>query len=236
MNNLCTLLNSISQMSSIDAQQMDDICDLIATVVKDDLGSDSKFLITNWVGVNDGYNDFSFALRPAWLVGTPDGKEVKMCISIDTCDQSWYVHLVMDCDNGECEEWGEKEFNRSELEDYSMPVKTMLEVIHKQYEKKLHEENAKSVDADLAKAAQVAEQLQNHVDAIKALCRENKINICVDFSVDGTNCLYLVPDSMDFINDADDDDVEAIKLEKIPYLDLGARAFDSNIDMFGKIK
>lgn len=136
MNNLCTLLDSISK-NPITDQQLDDIGNLIATVVRDDLGRDSKSLITNWADSNDDYIDFYFTLRPDWLDSTPDDKQVKMCISIDTCDQSWYAHLVMDCGAGELEEWGEKEFNRFDLEEYSMPVKSMLVEIHRQYAQKL---------------------------------------------------------------------------------------------------
>lgn len=233
MNNLCTLLNNLAK-NTINTQQLDDLCNLVTTVVKDDLGSDSKSLIASWPQNNYGEClDFFFALRPDWLVGTPDNKQVKMCISIDTCEQSWCAHLVMDCENGECEEWGEKEFTSAELEEYAMPVKRMIFKIYKQYEKKLHEENAKS-DVDLDKAAQVAKQLQKHVDAITTLCMKSKIHIYADCSIDGTNCLYLVPDSMRYIDD--DDDGEAVDLEKIPYLDLGARCFDSNCDKFAKIK
>ena len=136
MSNLCTLLDSISK-NPITDQQLDDIGNLIATVVRDDLGTDSNSLITNWADNDGDYINFYFALRPDWLVGTPDDKQVKMCISIDTCDQSWYAHLVMDCEAGELEEWGEKEFNRAELEEYSMPVKSMLAEIHRQYAQKL---------------------------------------------------------------------------------------------------
>lgn len=142
MNNLCTLLNNLSKSNIIAEQNLDDIGNLIATVVRDDLGRDSKSLITNWADSNSDYIDFYFALRPDWLVGTPDDKEVKMCISIDTCDQSWYAHLVMDCEDGEIEDWGEKEFKSAELEEYSMPVKSMLAEIHRQYAQKLHEENS----------------------------------------------------------------------------------------------
>ena len=125
MNNLCTLLDSISK-NPITDQQLDDIGNLIATVVRDDLGTDSKSLITNWADNDGDYIDFYFALRPDWLVGTPDDKQVKMCISIDKCDQSWYAHLVMDCKDGEIEACGEKEFRSAELEEYSMAVKSML--------------------------------------------------------------------------------------------------------------
>ena len=232
MNNLCTLLDSISK-NPITDQQLDDIGNLIATVVRDDLGRDSKSLITNWAENNDDYIDFYFTLRPDWLDSTPDDKQVKMCISIDTCDQSWYARLVMDCEDGEIEAWGEKEFNRAELEEYSMPVKSMLEVIHGQYDKRLHEENAKS-DADLAKAAQVAKKLQTHVDAIKKLCKENNLKIYSDHSLDGTSCLYLVPDNMHCLTD--DDNGEVIDLEKIPYLDFDVMGFDPNYDFFHRVK
>lgn len=229
MNNLCTLLNNLTKNNIIKAQKLDDLSNLIATVVRDDLGSDSKSLITNWVDDNGDYIDFSFALRPDWLVGTPDDKQVKMRISIDTSDQSWYAYLVMDCEDGEIEDWGEKEFKSAELEEYSMPVKSMLEVIHGQYDKKLQAENAKS-DADLDRATQVAKKLQKHVDAIKKLCKENNLKIYSDHSLDGTSCLYLVPDNMHCLTD--DNSGEVIDLEKIPYLDFDAMGFDPNYDFF----
>lgn len=229
MNNLCTLLNNLTKNNIIKAQKLEDLSNLIATVVRDDLGSDSKSLITNWVDDNGDYIDFSFALRPDWLVGTPDDKQVKMRISIDTCDQSWYAYLIMDCEDGEIEDWGEKEFKSAELEEYSMPVKSMLEVIHGQYDKKLQEENAKS-DADLDRATQVAKKLQKHVDAIKKLCKENNLKIYSDHSLDGTSCLYLVPDNMHCLTE--DNSGEVIDLEKIPYLDFDAMGFDPNYDFF----
>lgn len=229
MNNLCTLLNNLTKNNIIKAQKLDDLSNLIATVVRDDLGSDAKSLITNWVDDNGEYIDFSFALRPDWLVGTPDDKQVKMRISIDTSDQSWYAHMVMDCEDGEIEDWGEKEFTRAELEEYSMPVKSMIEVIHGQYDKKLQEENAKS-DADLDRATQVAKQLKKHVDAIKKLCKENNLKIYSDHSLDGTSCLYLVPENMHCLTD--DESGEVIDLDKIPYLDFDAMGFDPNYDFF----
>lgn len=229
MNNLCTLLNNLTKNNIIKAQKLEDLSNLIATVVRDDLGSDSKSLITNWVDDNGDYIDFSFALRPDWLVGTPDDKQVKMRISIDTCDQSWYAYLIMDCEDGEIEDWGEKEFKSAELEEYSMPVKSMLEVIHGQYDKKLQEENAKS-DADLDRATQVAKKLQKHVNAIKKLCKENNLKIYSDHSLDGTSCLYLVPDNMHCLTE--DNSGEVIDLEKIPYLDFDAMGFDPNYDFF----
>ena len=232
MNNLCTLLDNLSKSNIIAAQKLDDLGNLIATVVRDDLGRDTKSLITNWVQNNDDYLDFFFALRPDWLVGTPDDKQVKMRLTIDTCNQSWYAYLVMDCEDGEIEAWGEKEFSRAELEEYSMPVKSMLEVIHGQYDKKLHEENAKS-NADLDKATQVAKQLVQQVEKINKICKENGMTLYVDRNLDGTNCIYVVPDCIgtdDFIDEKDE-----ITTDNIPYIDLNARGFDSNYDHFTRI-
>lgn len=233
MNNLCTLLNNLTKNNIIKAQKLDDLSNLIATVVRDDLGRDSKSLITNWVDNNGDYIDFSFALRPDWLVGTPDDKQVKMRISIDTHDQSWYAYMVMDCVDGEIEAWGEKEFKSAELEEYSMPVKSMLEVIHGQYDKKLHEENAKGM-VWLEKAAQVAKKLAPQVAKINKICKENGMKLYVDRNLDGTNCIFVVPDCIgteDFIDEKDE-----ITTDNIPYIDLNMRGFDSNYDHFMKIK
>jgi hypothetical protein len=249
MNNLCTLLNSLTaniiseevrggrctlfSKNGIAPQKLEDLSNLIDTVVREDLGTDSKSLITNWAENNDEYLDFSFALRPDWLVGTPDDKQVKMRISIDLGEGSWYAHMIMDCEDGEIEEWGEKEFKSAELEEYSMPVKSMLEVIHEQYDKKLHEENAKS-DADLAKAAQVAKKLAPQVAKINKICKENGMKLYVDCNLDGTNCIFVVPDCIgteDFIDEKDE-----ITTDNIPYIDLNMRGFDSNYDHFMKIK
>jgi hypothetical protein len=232
MNTLCTLLDSLSK-NPIANQQLDDIGNLIATVVRADLGRDSESLIANWAENNDDYIDFSFALRPEWLVGTPDDKQVKMRISIDTCDQSWYAYLVMDCKDGEIESWGEKEFNRSELEEYSMPVKSMLEVIHGQYDKKLHEENTKT-ETLLVNARKTTTLLDPHVEAIKTICKENRVNLFADSSLGGTGRLYVVPDCIEATDKVDEN--SEITLDRFPYINLDTVKFDQNYDFFTKIK
>ena len=248
MNTLCTLLNNLTtnvvaiensgerctlfSKNNIAPQKLEDLGNLIATVVRDDLGRDSKSLISNWVQNNGEYIDFFFALRPDWLVGTPDDKQVKMRISIDLCDRSWYTHLVMDCKDGEIEAWGEKEFKIAELEEYSMPVKSMLEVIHGQYEEKLHEENAKD-DTLLGTAANVAKLLEPHVEAIKKICKDNGMTLFADCSLDGTTCMYVVPDCID-ASDCVPEGKE-ITTDRIPYIDLNAVKFDPSYDHFTNI-
>ena len=233
MNNFCTFFRNLSKSDKIAKKDLKDISNLAKAVVKDDLGDYAKFLVCNWHEDNDPWIDFNFALRPDWVVGTPDDKQIKMRVSIDQSDNSWYVYRIVDCQDGECEEWGEKEFKPEELESCTECVRYMLGEINKQYERKLQEENAKS-DADLDKATQVAKQLQKHVDAIKKLCKENKLNIYSDHSIDGTSCLYLVPDGMRCLDD--DDSGEVIDLEKIPYLDFDAMGFDPNYDFFHRVK
>lgn len=235
MNNLCTLLDNLSR-NDITAQPLDNLSSLIASVVRDDLGGASKSLITNWVHDNGAYIDFFFALRPDWLVGTPDDKQVKMRISIDKSDKSWYAYLVMDCEDGEIESWGEREFNRDELGGCCRPVKYMLDAIRGQYEKKLCEENAKA-STRLISAATVAKRLGPHVDAIKKICKETGVKLFSDCSLDGTSCLYVVPDCMDTVTDCmgtvgtDFGDNE-ISLGRFPFIDLGAEKFDPNYDRF----
>lgn len=228
MNNLCTLMDNLSR-NDITAQPLDNLSSLIASVVRDDLGGASESLITNWVHDNGGYIDFFFALRPDWLVGTHDDKQVKMRISIDKSDKSWYAYLVMDCEDGEIESWGEREFNRDELGGCCRPVTYMLDVVHGQYEKKLWEENAKA-STRLISAATVAERLSPHVDAIKKICKENGVKL---FS-DGTSCLYVVPDCMDTVGTVSDDD--EISLGRFPFIDLGVKKFDPNYDRFVAVR
>ena len=227
MNSLCTLLNKISK-STIIAQQLDDIGNLIAIVIRDDLGRDSKSLITNWSENNGEYLDFSFALRPDWLVGTPDDKQVTMRISIDTSDQSWYAYLVMDCEDGECESYGEKEFTRAELEEYSMPVKSMLEVIHGQYINKLRED-ANQKDKDLKVAEKVAKRIKTHLDAINKICKENNIQIYTDGALDSCHSHFLVPDSIEPVEEVRDDE---IPLDQFPSFDFDGKWFDSSYEAF----
>lgn len=229
MNNFCTFFRNLSTSGRIAKKDLKDISNLAKAVVKDDLGDYAKFLVCHWHEDNDPWIDFNFALRPDWVVGTPDDKQIKMCVTIDLSDNSWYVDMIVDCQDGECEDWGEKEFMPEELESCTECVRHMLIEIHKQYEQKLQEENAKS-DADLDRATQVAKQLQQHVDAIKKICKENNINIYADNSFDGESLLYLVPGSMHCLTD--DENGEVIDLEKIPYLDFDAIGFDPNCDFF----
>lgn len=227
MSNFTTFFNNMAK-ADLGSQDLDAICNLAQVVVKDDLGRDSKALITAWAERNDIYYDFTFALRPDWLVGTPDDKQVKMRVTVD--EGTWYVLMVMDCEDGECESWGEKSFKSEELEDKSMPVKFMLGEIHKQYNARLEQENART-DGDIRVAVAAKIKMSEHVEAIKRIAKEAGVKLHVDHSLDGTNCIYLVPDTLTMV-ESDQDEVE---LDTIPYIDLEASGFDPNYDHFTRI-
>jgi hypothetical protein len=232
MNNLCTLLNAISK-NDLMAQDLDDLCNLVTSVVREDLGSDSKSLITSWADNNAPYVDFVFAIRPEWLEGTPDDKQIKMNLSVDAGEHTWYAYMVMDCEDGECESWGEQTFHSDMLADFSMPVKSMIEAIRKQYDERLREERARE-DSELSRAVDTVRLLAPHVEAMKRICKERGITLHVDHSLDGSNCIYAVPSSVESQQWIDKKD--EIPLDRIPYVDLDARGFDPNYDHFVHVK
>ena len=224
MSNFTTFFNNMAKVD-LEHQDLDAICNLAQVVVKDDLGIDKNDLITAWAQKNDIYTDFFFALKPGWLIDTPDDKQVKMCVTF--VEGSWYVHMVMDCENGECESWGEKEFKHEELEEQSMPVKFMLEEIRKQYNKRLEQENTRT-DDDIKVAVMAKEKMLPHVEAIKKIAEEMGVKLYIDRNLDGSNCAYVVSNNLT-IEESDKDEVE---LDTIPYIDFGACGFDSNYDHF----
>ena len=233
MNNICTLLNNLSKNNTIMAQDLDDLECLISSVVKVELGDDSFILKESWVENNSPYIDFSFALKPGWLIDTPDDKQVKMRLSIDISDQSWYAYMVMDCENGECESWGEKEFNRGELETYGKPIQYMLTEIRQLYKKRLNEENAQ-VDNALKKALDVSKTLlEPHILEIRKICKEHGLTLYADHNIESSNCFRVVPDSIE--PGELEEGQEEIPEDNIPYIDFGALSFDSSYDFFRKV-
>lgn len=227
MSIFTTFFDNMAKLD-LESHDLDALCSLAKLVVKDDLGSDSKALVTAWAEHNDIYNDFYFALRPDYLVGTPDDKQVKMRVTFD--EGTWYVYMVMDCEDGECESWGEQDFKRGELVDKDRPVEFMLEEIHKQYEKRREQENAR-VDEDIKVAVNAKKKMLEHVDAIKKIAKDMGVKLYVDRSLDGTDCLYVVPNTLT-LEESDQDEVD---LDTIPYIDMDVNGFDPNYDHFTRI-
>lgn len=240
MNNFSTLFQNLSKLAeteikALSADDLDRICNLAQNVAMSDLGKDANILITSWVNDNrPEYLDYFFALRPEWLQDTKDDKQVKLCVSIDIGLRKWYAHMVMDCENGEIEEFGSKDFSSDELAEQSFPFQYMLSKIKEIYDRKAKEETAKC-SVELNRARSIAEELlAPHVDAIKQICKERNLALFVDHSLDGTNCLHVVPNVMEAWDNKDEN--TEIPLDDIPCIDLDICSFNSDYDSFHRVK
>jgi hypothetical protein len=240
MNNFSTLFKNLAKLDETEIKTLSDddldrICNLAQTVAKLDLGKDSNILITAWVNDNrPEYLDYFFAFKPDWLQDTKDDKQVKLCVSIDLGLRKWYAHMVMDCENGEIEEYGDMDFTSDELDEQSFPFQYMLSKIKEIYDRKAKEEPAKC-SVELNRAKSIAEELlAPHVDAIKQICKERNIALFVDHSLDGTNCIRVVPNVMEAWDN--EDRKTEIPLDDIPYIDLDLCSFNSDYDSFHRVK
>ena len=240
MNLLSTLFKNLSKLDETEIKALSDddldrICNLAQNVAKLDLGKDADILITAWVNDNrPEYLDYFFALRPEWLQNTKDDKQVKLCVSIDLGLRKWYAHMVMDCENGEIEEYGEMDFSSDELDEQSFPFHYMLSKIKEIYDRKVKEVPAKC-SVELNRAKNIAEELlAPHVDAIKQICKERNLALFVDHSLDGTNCIRVVPNVMEAWDN--EDGKTEIPLDDIPYIDLDLCSFNSDYDSFHRVK
>lgn len=241
MNNFSTLFQNLSKLDeaeikALSADDLDRICNLAQGVAMTDLGSDASILLTSWVNDNRPYYlDFFFALKPEWLHDTKDDKQVKLCVAIDLSARGkWYAHMVMDCENGEIEEFGDMDFTSAELAEQSFPFQYMLSKIKETYDRKAKEETAKC-SVELNRARSIAEELlAPHVDAIKQICKERNLTLFVDHSLDGTNCIRVVPNVIEAW-DNEDGNTE-IPLDSIPCIDLDLCSFNSDSDSFHRVK
>ena len=241
MNNFSTLFQNLSKLDeaeikALSADDIDRICNLAQNVAMSDLGSDASILLTSWVNDNrPWYLDFFFSLKPEWLHDTKDDKQVKLNVSIDLSARGkWYAHMVMDCEDGEIEEFGDMDFTSAELDEQSFPFQYMLSKIKGIYDGKVNEETAKC-SVELNRARSIAEELlAPHVDAIKQICKERNLTLFVDHSLDGTNCIRVVPNVIEAW-DNEDGNTE-IPLDNIPCIDLDLCSFNSDSDSFHRVK
>ncbi len=240
MNNFSTLFQNLAKLDkteikALSADDLDRICNLAQSVAMSDLGKDANTLITSWVNDNrPEYLDYFFALKPEWLQDTKDDKQVKLCVSIDIGLRKWYAHMVMDCENGEIEEFGSKDFSSDELAEQSFPFQYMLSKIKEIYDRKAKEETVKC-SVELNRARSIAEELlAPHVDAIKQICKERNIALFVDHSLDGTNCIHVVPNVIEAWDNKDEN--TEIPLDDIPFIDLDICSFNSDYDSFHRVK
>lgn len=243
MNQFYTMFQNLSKMDGgeikkLSKADLNSIKNLAAVVIKDDISPDEIRLVTSWANDNRPaapYIDFYFALRPYWLKGTPDDKQIKMCVTINTETRGeWWVKLVMDCVDGEIESWGEAEFKPNDLLPLTKCIRHMINPIQDQYLKQLNEENAKQ-NNDLKAVAEIVKSLiEPHADEIKRICKEHNITLYADHNIEGSNCFRALPN---YIEPGElEDGQEEIPEDAIPFIDFGALSFDSSYDFFRKVK
>ena len=211
MSLFTTTFNNLAQLDEkIINNDRSNIRELAQAIVRTELGRDADALITSWAEGNTPWIDFFFALKPDWLKHSTNDKQIKMRVSIDTGEHTWYTYLAMDCEDGECEAYGEKEFHPEELETLSKP-----------------REDDK--DKDLKVAEKVANRIKTHVDAINKICKENNIQIYTDNALDSCHSHFLVPKSIEPVEAVCDNE---IPLDQFPSFDFDGKWFDSSYDAF----
>jgi hypothetical protein len=220
MNQLSTIASIIAKMDPMAKQatkgaELDNILNAVKLTIKDEPNID---ITAAWAENNLTYLDFRFAIAPRWAI---EGHEVKMSLSVSTDEQSWYVNMVVDCQDGELESWGHLDMNPQELEPLSCPVNHMLSLIKEQYDSKRKESSGKYIDQ--LKMAKI--DLEPLADKIRDMCKEHKVKLWFDRNLDGSNSLMVLPEDA-----YTDESGEKIDTDNVPYLDMGIVGFDSNYD------
>lgn len=232
MTNFVTLMDGIASDKGILSKRFEDLLRLIRLVVNDDLDGTEDSLVGSWVDQDDTCVDFYIALRPAWLVGAPDNRQVKTCVTVDTESRSWSVRMVVDCEDGEIESWGEVNFGRDEVKEYVTPIQEMLDTIRGQYDRKLWEENSKAGKTLVSGAVEVSGRIAKHAEAIRRICKKSGVRLYVDRSLENGPVVRVVPDGLSVASRRDGG--AGIPAASFPRVDLELLFYNSEHDKFGR--
>lgn len=231
MNNMVTLMDSLARDKDLLSKSLGDLLGLVRLVVRDDLDGTEDSLAGSWVNQNDPCVDFYIALRPAWLVDTPDDRQVKTCVTVDTESCSWSVRMVVDCEDGEIESWGEINFGRDEVKEYVTPIQEMLDTIRGQYDRKLWEENSKAGKTLVSGAVEVSGRIAKHAEAIRRICKKSGVRLYVDRSLENGPVVRVVPGGLSVTSRRDGG--AGIPAAGFPRVDLELMFYNSEYDKFG---
>lgn len=219
MNKLSSIANLIARMDpgakkGTQRDDLDNYLMLVKAVIDDEIKTDASYADNNVT-----YFDFTFSVRPDWLM---EDHDVKVNLAVSTEEPDWYVLMVVDCPDGELESWGNLTLTRSELEPVSCPVQYMLDRLHAMYSKK-REESVKQYGQGLKEAADAIEPL---LEQVRNVCKEHKVKLWFDRNIDGSNALMVLPEDA-----YADESGQTVDMDSVPYLDMGIVGFDSNYDI-----
>lgn len=151
MNNLATFANVLAHLDenykvalgNVDAvgfrkkhtEDLDNITNLVQALFAQEHPDIKDAVITSWGENNITYIDIRVALKPEWCKWSKDDHQVKTQLSIDLENPgSWYMMMVVDCKDGEIEDWGTVEFTSKQVEAEQFPVTAMLNKVREKYD------------------------------------------------------------------------------------------------------
>jgi hypothetical protein len=145
MNNLATFANVLAHLDENykaslghdkeHEEDLDNITNLVQAIFAQEHPDIKDAVITSWGENNITYIDIRVALKPEWCKWSKDDHQVKTQLSIDLENPgSWYMMMVVDCKDGEIEDWGEVTCQAEELESEQFPVTYMLNKVREKYD------------------------------------------------------------------------------------------------------
>jgi hypothetical protein len=145
MNNLATFANVLAHLDENyklslghgkeHEEDLDNITNLVQALFAQEHPDIKDAVITSWGENNITYIDIRVALKPEWCKWSKDDHQVKTQLSIDLENPgSWYMMMVVDCKDGEIEDWGEVTCQAEELESEQFPVTYMLNKVREKYD------------------------------------------------------------------------------------------------------
>lgn len=145
MNNLATFANVLAHLdedykaalghSKKHKEDLDNINNLAQALFAQEHPDIKDAVITSWSENNITYIDIHVALKPEWCRWSKDDHQVKAQLSIDLDKpNSWYMMMVVDCEDGEIEDWGSVKFTAQEVEAEQFPVTAMLNKVREKYD------------------------------------------------------------------------------------------------------
>lgn len=145
MNNLATFANVLAHLdedykaalgnSTKHKDDLDNITNLVQALFAQEHPDIKDAVVTSWGENNITYIDIRVALKPEWCKWSKDDHQVKTQLSIDLENPgSWYMMMVVDCNDGEIEDWGTVEFTSKQVEAEQFPVTAMLNKVREKYD------------------------------------------------------------------------------------------------------
>lgn len=236
MNPLATLLTTYQTIPVADRENPARRQELLS-VVEAVIGKQDDLVNTCVTLLSDNTLLFTLHFKPSWLADTKH--EARIDLKVRKKDYSVQGVIVDNSDRNEAEkflsEWGNTDrkdsgFDLKKFPSYATPIYFTLCLLKDMYKRKFNS-ILKNTDPDLAHAVNVSALIKPHIEKIKELCAKNCVSLWIDMNLNSTQDIAVLPNSANIEADVFQTEAE-IKDDRIPYLDLGLRSYDSSYDHF----